>query len=240
MILYRQNFAEGKIIRPSRTMQVHIDELPQRSEPKYNTPRDREKYIKTVEQIIRRSDPYKAYVKFLKENLDMNRCLVLKNVRNTSGKHYSIEIHHEPFTLFDIVETVISKRLQLGESIRTLPVADEVMGLHYEGKVGLVPLTVTMHELVHAGRIFIPLQYIYQDYAAFFKEYEPYFNQTTVDKVEAKVNLSMHSENIVSDALDIEFVYTDIDGFSFPEIPEEWKNVLGGPNLDDETEVTIK
>lgn len=232
MILYKQNFAEGKRIRPSRRMQVKIDELPQRSRPKYDTPRDREKYIKTVEQIIRRSLPYKDYVKFLRENLDMNQCLILKNIRSTSGKHYQIEIHHEPFTLFDIVETVINKRLELEMPISTLQVADEVMGLHYEGKVGLVPLTVTMHELVHSGRIFIPLQYIYQDYAGFFREYEPYFNQLTIDKLDAKVNLSMHAEGIVSDALDIELVYADVDGFKFPEIPDEWKNALGGPSQE--------
>ena len=205
MILYRQSSTEGKKIRPGRNMQVRIDELPQRSEPKYNTPRDREKYIKTIEQIVRRSEPYKEYVKFLRENLDMNRCLILKNIQNVSGKRYRIEIHHEPFTLFDIIETVINRRLQFNEPIRTLQVSDEVMSLHYDGKVGLVPLTVTMHELVHNGRIFIPLQFVYQDYADFFKEYEPYFNQNTVDKLEAKVNLSMHTDSVVSDALEVEF-----------------------------------
>ena len=240
MILYKQNFAEGKIIRPSRNMQIHIDELPQRSIPKYNTPRDREKYIKTVEQIIRKSSPYKDYMSFLRNNLDYNRCLILKNIRNTSGKHYRIEIHHEPFTLFDIVETVINRRLALEEPITTLPVSDEVMSLHYEGKVGLVPLTVTMHELVHNGRIFIPLQFIYQDYAGFFREYEKYFNETTKDKLEAKVNLSLHTEDIVSDALDIEFVYTNVDGFQFPKIPDEWKNLISGPMGQSSNETTTE
>lgn len=240
MILYKQNFAEGKCVRPGRRMQVRIDELPQRSRPKYDTPRDREKYIKTVEQIIRRSLPYKEYTKFLRENMDMNRCLILKNIRNTVGKHYQIEIHHEPFTLFDIVETVINKRLELEMPIGTLQVADEVMGLHYEGKVGLVPLTVTMHELVHSGRIFIPLQYIYQDYAGFYKEYEAYFNQVTIDKLEAKVNLSMHSNGIVSDALDIEFVYTDVDGFKFPEIPDSWKDALNQEHNAQETSESLE
>ena len=236
MILYKQNAAEGKIVRPSRTMTINIDEPPKRSVPKYNTPRDREKYIKTIEQVVRKSAPYKEYIQFLKENMDMTKCTILRNVRSTAGKRYRIEIHHEPFTLFDIVETVINRRLELGEPITVLPVADEVMGLHYDGKVGLVPLTVTMHELVHSGRIFIPLQYIYQDYAGFYKEYEHSLNQNTTDKLEAKVNLSMHTEDIVSDALDIEFVYTEVQGFKFPEIPDEWKDVLmhnNGASVED-------
>ena len=229
MILYKQNYAEGKIIRPSKHIQVNLDERPVRSEPKYNTPRDREKYIKTVEQVIRRSAPYRRYTTFLKKNMDMDRCTVLKNIRRDSNKHYSIEIHHEPFTLFDIVETVINKRLAEGQTIKSLDVADEVMQLHYDGKVGLVPLTTTMHELVHNGRIFIPLQLIYQDYKGFFEDYELYLNETTKDKIDTKVNLSLRAEGIVSDALDIEFVYVDIDGFEFPEVPEEWKNALNAP-----------
>ena len=233
MILWKQNYAEGKRIRPSRTTKIRFDELPQRAAPKYNTPRDREKYIKTVEQTCRKSSPYKNYMTFLKQNLDMNRCTVLKNIKNEPGKHYRIEIHHEPFTLFDIVETVINKRLDHEESIELLSVVDEVMGLHYDGVIGLIPLTVTTHELVHSGRIFIPLQFIYQDYRRFFQEYEPYFNAVTLDKLEAKANLSLQTENIVSDALDVELVYVDVDGFQFPEIPDEWKTALGNPIVAD-------
>lgn len=228
MILFKNSMTAGKRERKSRTMQVHIDELPKRFTPKYSTPRDQEKYIKNVEAVCRKSMEYKAYIQFLRQNLDMNQCTVLKNVISKSGKHYRIEIHHEPFTLFDIVQTVIQKRLDLRESISELKVADEVMGLHYDGKVGLIPLTVTMHELVHNGRIFIPLQYVYQDYSGFYQEYQQYIEDNPIlkDKIEAKVNLSMRTEDIVSDALNVEFVCLDVDGFQFPEIPPEWKNAL--------------
>ena len=234
MILYKNNYPIGKKERNKREMRISIDELPKRPIPKYNTPRDREKYIKTCETIIRKSMEYKDYIKFLKDNLNMDQCLVLSHLKNGNGKKYRIEIHHEPFTLFDIVETVINRRLQEGDPIDSLKVADEVMDLHYSGKVGLVPLTVTMHELVHRGRIFIPLQLIYQKYNEFFKEYEPYMNSTLIDKIEGKVNLSLHTENIVSDSLDVEFVYLDVDGFKFPEIPDEWKNAILTPEITSE------
>lgn len=226
MILYNKKFAADKRERSKRELSVRIDELPVRGTPKYNTPRDREKYIKTCEIIIRKSMEYKDYIKFLKDNMHMDQCIVLSNLKNGDGKHYRIEIHHEPFTLFDIVETVINRRLYHGESISALKVADEVMDLHYSGMVGLIPLTVTMHELVHNGRIFIPLQYIYHNYAEFVSEYENYMNAALIDKIEAKVNLSLHTQDIVSDSLDVEFVYLNIDGFKFPQIPDEWKNAI--------------
>lgn len=234
MLLFKNAMTVGKRDRKSRTMQIHLDELPKRYSPKYSTPKDQEKYIKNVEAVVRKSLEYKNYIQFLKENLDMNQCTVLKNVISKSGKKYRIEIHHEPFTLFDIVQTVITKRLELGESISELLVADEIMGLHYEGKVGLIPLTVTMHELVHSGRIFIPLQFVYQDYSGFYQEYGQYIEDNPIlkDKIEAKVNLSMRTESIVSDALDVEFVCLDVDGFQFPIIPDEWQNALSGPRPD--------
>ena len=226
MILYKSSMTNNKKDRPNKTIKVNIDELPKRPEPKYATPKHREKYIKTCEVVIRKSLEYKEYIKFLKENLDMSRCTVLKNLKNSNGNHYRIEIHHEPFTLFDIVETVINKRIDLGESINPLMVADEVMELHYSGEIGLIPLTVTMHELTHKGRIFIPLQYIYQKYDAFCNEYEKYMNPSVIEKIEAKINLSLHTEDIVSDSLNVEFVYVDIDGFKFPKVPDEWKNII--------------
>ena len=237
MILYKPGFANDKRIRDKKEMKVNIDELPRRPLPKYTSPRDREKYIKTCEMVIRKSLEYKDYIKFLRENMDMDQCIILSNLKNGNGKRYHIEIHHEPFTLFDIVETVITKRLENGESINALNVADEVMDLHYSGLVGLVPLTITMHELVHKGRIFIPLQFIYHKYNEFFAEYEDFMNDSLKEKIEAKVNLSLHTEDVVSDSLDVEFVYLDVDGFKFPEIPDKWKDaILTTSELDSNTE----
>ena len=239
MILYKNDFSTGKRNRSSREVKVRLDELPTRPTPKYNTPKDREKFIKTCEIVIRKSNEYKEYIKFLKDNLNMNECTILSNIKSGNGKRYRIEIHHEPFTLFDIVETVINRRLENGESISALKVADEVMDLHYSGLVGLVPLTTTMHELVHNGRIFIPLQFIYHKYDDFFKEYEEYMNGSLIEKLEAKVNLSLHTENIVSDSLDVEFVYLNVDGFHFPQIPDEWKSSIlptAEPSVSTETE----
>lgn len=230
MILYKSGFASGKRERPKRELNIKIDELPKRPLPKYNTPRDQEKFIKTCEAVIRKSLEYKEYIRFLKDNLNMDECIILSNLKKDSGKRYRIEIHHEPFTLFDIVETVINKRLANGESINAINVADEVMDLHYSGMVGLVPLTITMHKLVHNGRIFIPLQFIYHKYNEFFKEYEEYMNAALIEKIEAKVNLSLHTQDLVSDSLDVEFVYLNVDGFKFPEIPDSWKNAILTPS----------
>lgn len=226
MILYKKNMAVNAKERSSQSVNISIDELPEREVYTFKTPKERVKFIKMVEATCRKSMEYKEYMRFLKHNTDLRRCSILKGLNTEHGKRYTIEIHHEPFTLFDIVEVVLNKREMLGEKIEPLSIADEVMGLHYDGKVGLIHLSSTMHQLVHDDKIFIPLQYIYQSYSDFFSEYKPYFNPVVLEKLEMKVELSLKTDNIVSDALDPCFTYINIDGFNFPEIPSEWKDTL--------------
>ena len=226
MILYKKSMGLNANDRPSQTVDVTIDELPKREVYTFRTPKERVKFIKMVESVCRKSMEYKEYIRFLKRNTDFRRCTILKGLNTNNGKRYSIELHHEPFTLFDIVETVLNKREMLGEKIEPLSIADEVMALHYDGKVGLIHLSTTMHQLVHDDKIFIPLQYIYQSYNEFYSEYKPYFNPLVIEKLEMKVEMSLKTDNFVSDSIDPCFTYINIDGFDFPEIPAEWKDTL--------------
>ena len=41
-----------------------------------------------------------------------------------------------------------------------------------------------------------------------------------------KVEMSLKTDNFVSDTIDPCFTYINIDGFDFPEIPAEWKDTL--------------
>lgn len=230
MILYNSKHTENMRKRPIKVLNIDIEEKPERPIYVFRNERGRVKFIKMCESIIRKSMEYKEYIKFLKQNMDMNKCIVLKGLNIENGKRYSIEIHHEPFTLFDIVETVISKREENDESINPFFIADEVMELHYDEKVGLVPLAKTMHQLVSDDKIFIPLQLIYHKYDKFYEEYEMYMSQRLKEKIDLKVSLSLKCGNILSDVLDPEFTYINIDGFDFPEVPDEWANALKSLN----------
>ena len=109
------------------------------------------------------------------------------------------------------------------------------MGLHFDGKVGLIHLSKTMHQLVHDDKIFIPLQFVYQKYDVFWRDYNKWINPLVKEKIEAKVELSMKTDAIVSDVIDPIFTYIHIDGFDFPQIPDEWKSVLHMEGSTDDT-----
>lgn len=234
MILYKTTNLTNTRKRPIKTISMEIEERPERPIYSFRNAKDRQKFICHVEALVRRSDEYKGLMKFLKANLDMGRCTVLKNIKSENGKRYSIEIHHEPFTLKFLVDIVLTKFESEGEEINPFLIADEIMMLHYDQMVGLVPLSKTIHELVHSDKIFIPLQLIYQGYGKFYEEYESYISDKIKEVVELKVNLSMKCGDILSDVLDPEFVYVDVQGMTFPEIPKEWKDIMNAKNEETE------
>lgn len=222
------NIPENRPVRDIATHRVDIEELPTRTIHKIHNNRERDKFIKTCEAYIRKSREYTRYIKFLKANMEMNRCAVLPKIVQGNGKKYSIDIHHEPFELYKIVDLEIMRKEAEGEPLTITDIAREVVKMHYEGIIGLIPLSKTQHELVGSNKVFIPLQHIYQDYHVFFERYEEYIEECDYinDAIEGKVRLSMECNQIQSAAAEAKFVYIEQDGFKFPQVPEEWLNIF--------------
>lgn len=157
--------------------------------------KEKVKFIKTTEVLIRSSLEYRELIQYLGSKLGMNYCSFFHNVsKEKYGKaRIRIELHHEPFTLYDIVNIVLTKHLMESEDTSTismLDIAEEVMGLHYDGYVGLVPLSQTVHELVHSGTMFIPLQFIDKGFNTFYLRYKDYIEEPLKQMLITKLNLS--------------------------------------------------
>ena len=157
--------------------------------------RDKVKFIKTCEILVRTSLEYRDLIDYLRTKMGMNFCSFFHNVSKDSFKktRIRIEIHHEPFTLYDIVSIVLNKHLEEKkpeERIEMLDIAEEVMGLHYDGYVGLLPLSETVHELVHSGKLFVPLQFIDEGFNTFYTAYKKYIDDALKPMLVAKVALS--------------------------------------------------
>jgi len=108
------------------------------------------KYMQTIEKCVRQSFEYRALINFLREYMDMNQCAFYQNVNNTDTTKVHIEIHHEPLSLYDICLIVYNKRVAFNEPLDEEYVAKEVMYLHYNLMVGLIPLAETVHQLVYS------------------------------------------------------------------------------------------
>lgn len=235
-VLYRDLNKKKYQERPKRIIDVQIDEKPKRPVYVFKSNKDRYKYCTMVKTMVRRSPEYKQLVKFLKKHKGMDCCDVYRNLSNDpeERKHYRIELHHHPFTLLEIINVVVSKRQALGETLNPFLVTEEILELHYDGKVGLMNLSVTAHELAENDRIFIPLHRIRdQNYIKFVEEYEQFMDPNLIKKIELLIQMSLKAKDVVSDCLDPEFVYINIDGFEFPQVPDEWKNALKSVSIEE-------
>lgn len=183
-------------------------------EPIYETEKDKRKFIEQVKRSIRSSKEYKDYIRFLKDNMDMDKCAFFSNIKHTRENKIGIEIHHEPFTLDDIVRIVITKQLEEGKPLNDLDIADEVMELHYNDEVGLVPLSKTIHDVIHAdtNKLFVPLTLCYGNYKKFVEDYQDYIEDDILTRLEKKIELTKNIKDDSFSALDIKFEYLDVDG----------------------------
>lgn len=183
------------------------------------TDKERNKYIDRIEKIIRSSMEYKDYIAFLKENVGLDSCIFFQNVSNAQKRsRISVEMHHEPFTLYDYVDVVLSKYQDEGLPINDLDIADEVMKLHYENKVGLVPVSKTAHQMVHnSDKLWIPLNMCYGNYSKFLDEYEGYIPDELYDKLEKKLDMTSKLTPETFDAITKQFTYLDVNGFDEPQ-----------------------
>lgn len=179
------------------------------------TPKQKLKFIKKVEMLVRSSQEYKQYSEYLKKYVDMTMCSFFNGITTKNSRKVRIEIHHEPFTLFDLVSIVLEKWTQRGDKINHLLIAEEVMKIHFRGRVGLIPLSLTAHQLVHDGKLFIPLQYVYGDVIEFVKEYEQFISEDLMGTLQVKLEMSKQVQD--NSILDTSYVYIEVDGFSLPQ-----------------------
>lgn len=212
-----------------RQLKEYVQELilptpdPMEYHPSIATEKAKNRFIKRVEKIVRSSLEYKDYIQFLKENMDMKRCVFFQKVcqeETTGRKRISIEIHHEPFTLYEYVDMAIGKWLYEGREVNDLLIADEVLRLHYENKVGLVPLSKTIHQIIHSSeknqthKLFVPLYMVYGNYQEWLEEYSCADGiDFLYEKLERKLLQTKEVTPETFDSITKNFTYIHVKGF---------------------------
>lgn len=202
---------------------VDFDTIRIRSLPKYDIEdydlfddKEIDKYIKDVEKVCRHSFEYQRFIKFLRLKLDMNKCSFYENVSNRFGEvdvfKIKIHIHHDPLTLYEIAKIVYMKRMKRKEDMDEQLTATEVMLLHYNLLVGLIPLAETVHELVHNQYLFIPTTEVFGFYQEFLNMYDEYIDQELKDKIARLEDFSAVYSGEDKFILDTHFLYTDLTG----------------------------
>ena len=201
---------------------VLVIDKPQDMEYQLTISNEREKtnIVKRMERIIRGSTEYKDYIAFLRENVGMDACAFFNNINKDTSKSLRIEIHHVPFTLFDITKIIVNKYMEEGLPLNELLMAEEVMKVHYSNMVGLIPLSKTLHLMVHgenAEKVVIPAYMIFGNYKKFIEEYGDYMNDEDFKKIERLIQRTKEIKESDYKFLEQHYDYIEVDGFKIPE-----------------------
>lgn len=180
------NSSKKEILNMSKIPEYDIQDW------EFRDAKDFTKYIKFLEQTVRSSIEYRSYIQYLRNAFEMNRCSIYMNVTNNLNNNIKIEVHHDPLTLYDICLIIFRKRQAAGEMLDEDNVAKEVMWCHYNGMIGLIPLSETVHELVHNGVLFIPTTHVFGNYKLFVEMYRPFF---TIEQTDMLNEIERESQN---------------------------------------------
>jgi len=154
--------------------------------------KERQKFVKVIEKIVRSSFEYRNYIGLLKNELNLTKCTFFPMVDIKEIKGISLEMHHYPYTLYDITSIVLDEHIvtRKEKQINPFQIADEIMQLHYRNYIGLVPLSKTVHDLAHEGLMFINLKYVYGNYMKFVNMYEAANNEVYKNQLDGLHTLS--------------------------------------------------
>lgn len=150
--------------------------------------------LKYFTNVVRASYEYRVYIQHLKNFLDVDRCAFYEGYSIKNG--FSVELHHSPYTMYDICEAVANKQFKSNDGyVKTFEVCEEVARLHYKFKVGLVPLNPTAHELVHAGELEIHPDIVLGHWEEFYTEYKEFLSEESLAKYERCLELRLEGKS---------------------------------------------
>lgn len=156
-------------------------------------------FVKACERLVRTSDLYTKYKRYLMVDLGMTKCQVLSNIdsNDTEGHNDLIEMHHGPvLTLFDITSIVIDHLLAEGKGITTFSVADIVLQEHFNNNIQIVMLSKTIHEQVHERNIFINYKQGFGDLDKFLKKYKNGLTSEQINKIKYYIERSKKEDSV--------------------------------------------
>ena len=145
--------------------------------------KQKEKFIKSVERIIRTSQEYSQYIRYLKTTAMLTQCSVLNKLPEEVSKALTIEMHHCPLTLYDLVDIILTRQLSIGGDFTRISIANDVMVAHYMNQVGLVPMTKTMHQMIHENVNVVNHRDIFGNFDAFAETYSVFLTEEHQNKI---------------------------------------------------------
>lgn len=153
--------------------------------------KDLNSFIKKCEALVRRSPEYQEWGRYLREVFDAHVCSITDEI----DAETSVEIHHHPMTLYDIVKSIVLRKIDNNEEFCSFDISMETITLHFSNSVGIVPLITSMHQKYHNGFLDIPMEMVLGDYKEWMDKYSSYLNEEDLKKIQCRLDINKKSCN---------------------------------------------
>jgi len=139
--------------------------------------KDYENFVKNVERVVRYSQEYRLWVKYITEHLGHTKCALT----NENINECSLEIHHHPITLYTVVKAVINDSMAKNQEFSTFDIATKVIELHFQNRVGYIVLLSDLHKKYHNGFLNLPVEIVHGEYKYILQNFS--IEENEYDKV---------------------------------------------------------
>lgn len=148
--------------------------------------KERTKYIKSIENMVRTSAVYRAYIAYLKEDIGLTKCMMFGDLND---EMCNIEMHHGPiFTLYDYVEITLIYFIKNNKEISTFAIAQQVLKDHTDNLIQVVMLSEMAHQAAHINSKelkseFVDINSAWGDIEGYLIKYKDYLQINHINKI---------------------------------------------------------
>ena len=148
-------------------------------------------FVKATEQLVRTSKYYSRYIAYIKNDIGLNFCQVLSNIKQDDEESkVDIEMHHGPIlTLFDYITILIDWSIYNNKKITTFSLANRMLEEHFNNNVQVVMLSKTVHEEVHDNNVFLNTKHAFGDLNKFLSKYRDGVSTEQIEKINKYISL---------------------------------------------------
>ena len=150
---------------------------------KFENEAEYKKFIRNCEKLIRGSVEYKLWRDYIKDVLQVTRCVITEE----SMDECEIQVHHHIPSLYQLLKALINKKLEHNTPFSTFDICIESIEIHFQNKVGYLVLISSMHEKLHNGALKVPFNLIRGNYNAFLSEFGRYLDDEDLDQINEKL-----------------------------------------------------
>jgi hypothetical protein len=153
---------------------------------KFENESEYNKFIKSVERMIRSSYEYKLWKSYLIDVLGLTSCVIT----DENLAELTLEVHHHVPSLYIIVKAIVNEAIENDEFFCTFDIATRVMEIHFKNQLGYVMMCKSMHEKFHNGFLEIPYESVTGNYPEFINLYSKYLDAEDLDNINSLLQIN--------------------------------------------------